>query len=82
MQHKFLPSKIAAMCLAAARLRKKIEPIWTENLEKITRYTWNCIEDDFQLLFDIKLYPSAQLEAEFENSLILEARECNRYNKI
>lgn len=66
------------MCVAAARLRKKIEPIWTENLEKITRYTWNCIEDDFQL----KLYQSAQLEAEFKNSLILEARECNRYNKI
>lgn len=62
------------MCVAATRFRKNIEPIWTANLTKVTRYTWNSIETDFQRLFDIKLKSRPQLEAEFKDGIILESR--------
>lgn len=32
------PSKIAASCIAAARLSLYIQPIWSEELERVTTY--------------------------------------------
>lgn len=74
LQHEILPSKLAAMCVAATRFRKNIEPIWSANLTQVTRYKWNSIETDFQRLFDIKLKSRPQLEAELKDGIILESR--------
>lgn len=67
MTHLIAPSKLAAMCLAAARLKNNIQPLWPSHLVEICRYTWDAIKTDFVKLFDIKLLASSeQLMLELE----------------
>lgn len=76
LQHNISPSKLAAMCLAATRFKWNIEPIWTECLAKITRFSWENIEFDFGKLFDITstMLPRKQLEIELDQSIIEESK--------
>lgn len=69
MQHEIQPSKLAAMCLAAVRFHRNIEPIWPSRLCKLTQYTWECIECDFVKLFYVTLIPREQLVAELDECI-------------
>ncbi|XP_031637457.1 cyclin-J [Contarinia nasturtii] len=74
MTHSIQPSKLAAMCLAAVRLKRNILPIWPLNLIRLTRYPWDAIKPDFKKLFDIKLLASSeQLRLELEVGISQEA---------
>lgn len=69
-----MPSKLAAMCLAATRHKWNIEPIWTMELMKITHFSWEQIKFDFEKLFDITLLPRKQLEIELDGSIIEDSK--------
>lgn len=66
LQHGISPSKLASMCLAAARYQWNLEPIWPSRLRKVTQFSWECIKYDFQRLLNIEKRPREQLEAELE----------------
>lgn len=70
-----LPSKLAAMCLAAVRYQRNLEPIWPQTLQMLTHLTWDSIKSDFQKLFNIKLMPREQLEAELEEHISQEPND-------
>lgn len=61
------------MCLAAVRYKRGIEPVWPLVLNKLTHYTWEEIEPDFERLFKITLIPRKLLEDELEENIKLEA---------
>lgn len=69
MQHEFQPSKLAAMCVAAARYHRNLEPVWPHRLVKLTDYKWECIKFDFIKLFSITLIPRDRLKAELDESI-------------
>lgn len=75
LQHDMAPSKLAAMCLAAVRFKRGIEPVWPISLIKLTHYTWDRIEPHFTKLFDIKLIPRDLLEAELEENIHQESTQ-------
>lgn len=75
LQHDIAPSKLAAMCLAAVRFKRDVETVWPIRLIKLTHYTWESIEPYFAKLFDIKLIPRNQLEAELEENIHLESTQ-------
>ncbi|XP_055323803.1 cyclin-J [Sitodiplosis mosellana] len=71
MQHDVQPSKLAAMCLAAARYHefRHLKPVWPNRLMKLTEYKWECIKSDIVKLFSIKLIPRDQLKAELDEKI-------------
>lgn len=69
MQHEIVPSKIAALCLAAVRYHRGLEPVWPSRLIQLTQYTWESIKSDFTKLFAIKLISREQLEAELDKCI-------------
>lgn len=73
MQHEIQPSKLAAMCLAAVRYHKDMEPVWPLRLFKLTQYTWESIELDFVKLFSITLIPREKLQAELDEHISQES---------
>lgn len=44
---RFRPSILASVCLAVARRQARIEPLWSERLERKTGYTINDIAECF-----------------------------------
>lgn len=75
LQHDIAPSKLAAMCLAAIRNQRNIEPIWPLTLIKLTRYTWDNMKPDFEKLFNILVIPHEQLSVELEEGISQETPE-------
>lgn len=75
LQHEMAPSQLAAMCLAATRYQRNLEPVWTLNLQKVTRYSWKNIESDFGELFNIRIIPRNQLENELRECINRESLE-------
>lgn len=73
MQHEIQPSKLAAMCLAAVRYHKSLEPVWPLRLFKLTQYTWESIKLDFVKLFSINLIPREKLQAELDEHISQES---------
>lgn len=69
LQHDISPSRLAAMCLAAVRHDQNIMPVWPHRLIKLTQYTWECIEPDFDKLFEVTLIPRRTLEEELNDSI-------------
>lgn len=66
-----LPSRLAAMCLAGARYKSGIEPIWTPELTTLTQYTWNDLKDDIvHKLLCIRVPSSTQLRHELDQNVI------------
>lgn len=73
-QHNLPPSKVAAMCCAAVRYQRNMEPIWPEKLQKITQHTWDEVKD-FAKLLQIELTPRERLEAELLRAIHQESRD-------
>lgn len=69
MQHEVQPSKLAAMCIAASRYHRNLEPVWPQRLYELTGFKWECIKSDFIKIFSITLIPRDQLKAELDESI-------------
>lgn len=65
------------MCLAAIRFQRNIEPIWSLKLEKLTRFKWDNIKNDFPKLLQIQMIPSERLETELNENIQQESQELN-----
>lgn len=73
--HDIPPSKVAAMCLAAIRFQRNIEPIWSSKLEKLTKYTWDQIKGEFPKLLQIQKRPYERLSTELIEAINQESHE-------
>lgn len=61
-----LPSKVATICLAAARHEQSIQPVWPMRLIKLTNYNWNELDPEITNLFNLDIPSEDKLEAELK----------------
>lgn len=66
MLYSMLPSKVATICLAAARQQQFIQPVWPMRLIKLTNYNWNELELEITNLFNLDIPSEDKLEAELK----------------
>lgn len=61
-----LPSKVGAICLASARQRLSIQPVWPIRLIKLTNYSWNELELEITIFLNLNIPSEDKLEAELK----------------